>query len=311
MGKETLGDRIQILRKERKMTQKQLGSLVGVTAQAVSNWECGGAPEAELLPSIAHALGVSIEELFGRKSQKRQSVKEVLLAELAKVPAQKRFERAFELVWMITICAYLPGKNGKMNNILRLNFPFSNDKGFNYANCVDERGIISAFLQNKCHYLFSILHSEEGYATVLKPFDEYQAFFELLGRKDYLHALLYLLSRNHTHFTAEVLAEHIQVTEDKAKEILTEFHGRKWVSVQDAQIDGDSVLIYQAESMYTFLPFFCGLKDLICPIGQFMTYITSDYYFGTSKTWLEPEAMLQKLCQEGEIKAEDCQGEEC
>lgn len=36
-----LGERIKILREQRKMSQDQLGAAVGVTKQTVSNWENG------------------------------------------------------------------------------------------------------------------------------------------------------------------------------------------------------------------------------------------------------------------------------
>lgn len=48
-----LSERIAVLRRERGLTQEQLGQLVGVSAQAVSKWEKGGAPDVELLPTLA------------------------------------------------------------------------------------------------------------------------------------------------------------------------------------------------------------------------------------------------------------------
>ncbi len=50
---EHIGGRIAALRKERGLTQEQLGRQVGVSAQAVSKWENGGAPDVELLPAPA------------------------------------------------------------------------------------------------------------------------------------------------------------------------------------------------------------------------------------------------------------------
>ena len=52
---------------QKGITQEQLGNLVGVTCQAVSKWERGGVPDAELLPSQSRALAVSIDTLFGPK----------------------------------------------------------------------------------------------------------------------------------------------------------------------------------------------------------------------------------------------------
>lgn len=62
-----LSERIAELRRERGLTQEQLGQPLGVSAQAVSKWEKGGAPDVELLPALADQLGVTVDALFGRE----------------------------------------------------------------------------------------------------------------------------------------------------------------------------------------------------------------------------------------------------
>lgn len=60
-----LGIKIKEFRTKKGITQEELGQLVGVTTQAVSKWERGGTPDAEILPNIARVLDVSIDALFG------------------------------------------------------------------------------------------------------------------------------------------------------------------------------------------------------------------------------------------------------
>ena len=69
-----LSERIASLRKERGLTQEQLGKMVGVSYQAVGKWEKGGAPDAEPLHTLARALGVSIDALFGLESGEKVNV---------------------------------------------------------------------------------------------------------------------------------------------------------------------------------------------------------------------------------------------
>ena len=59
------------LRKRKKMTQAQLGDLLGVSDKAVSRWETGkGYPDITLLEPLCAALGVSVNEFFeGESSQ--------------------------------------------------------------------------------------------------------------------------------------------------------------------------------------------------------------------------------------------------
>ena len=54
-----IGEQIKKYRIQKKYTQENLGSIIGVTTQAVSKWERGGTPDAEILPALADALGVS------------------------------------------------------------------------------------------------------------------------------------------------------------------------------------------------------------------------------------------------------------
>ena len=61
-----VGKIIAAKRKEHNMTQMQLADALGVTFQAVSNWERGSSmPDISKLPELAELFGCSIEELLG------------------------------------------------------------------------------------------------------------------------------------------------------------------------------------------------------------------------------------------------------
>ena len=56
---------ISELRKEKKLTQKELAEQLGVTDKAVSKWERGlSCPDISLLSKLSHILGVTISELL-------------------------------------------------------------------------------------------------------------------------------------------------------------------------------------------------------------------------------------------------------
>ena len=66
-----LGQKIRELRQRDGRTQETLAEAIGVTPQAVSRWEAnGGYPDMEMIPSIAHYFGVSIDELFGYNNER-------------------------------------------------------------------------------------------------------------------------------------------------------------------------------------------------------------------------------------------------
>ena len=68
-----IGQQIAKYRKEKRLTQEQLGEAVGVTSRTVSKWETGlSLPDVDLIPSIASALGITLDELFDIKPKEKQ-----------------------------------------------------------------------------------------------------------------------------------------------------------------------------------------------------------------------------------------------
>ena len=63
----TMGERIAHFRKRKKQTQEELGQALGVSNQAVSKWEKNASlPDVMLLPHLARALDVTLDELYGQ-----------------------------------------------------------------------------------------------------------------------------------------------------------------------------------------------------------------------------------------------------
>lgn len=63
-----IGNFITSLRKEKNLTQRKLGELVGVSNKAISKWENGqGLPEPKYMAKLCEVLGITMEELFNGK----------------------------------------------------------------------------------------------------------------------------------------------------------------------------------------------------------------------------------------------------
>ena len=78
-----IGDRIRYYRKLAGIEQKDLAERIGVTGNAVSIWERGGArPDIHLLPEICRALHITLYELYALDDPNaRLSAKETSLIE--------------------------------------------------------------------------------------------------------------------------------------------------------------------------------------------------------------------------------------
>ena len=65
----TIGRKIAELRKAHNMTQFELADALGISFQAVSNWERGASmPDISKLPELAEIFGVTIDEVLGKNN---------------------------------------------------------------------------------------------------------------------------------------------------------------------------------------------------------------------------------------------------
>ncbi len=65
-SRQEISERIRQLRQEAGLTQAQLAAALGVTKNAVTNWESGSArPDLSLLAPLCRALSVSADQLLG------------------------------------------------------------------------------------------------------------------------------------------------------------------------------------------------------------------------------------------------------
>lgn len=84
--KLNIGDTIKYLRREKDITQEELGDILGVSYQSISRWETGTCyPDMELLPAISDFFGVTVDNLLGvHKNIEKEKVAQYL----------KRFQEA-------------------------------------------------------------------------------------------------------------------------------------------------------------------------------------------------------------------------
>ena len=84
MKKQTFGQMISSLRKERGRTQLQLGEQMGVTDKAVSKWERDlSFPDISSLPKLAEIFDVSIDTLMQTTTEAKAPISKSQISEIA------------------------------------------------------------------------------------------------------------------------------------------------------------------------------------------------------------------------------------
>ena len=79
MNQEKIGKFIAECRKQRKMTQAELGEKLGVTEKSVSNWENGrNMPDLSLFKPLCNELNISLNDLMSGEKVKEKEYQEKL-----------------------------------------------------------------------------------------------------------------------------------------------------------------------------------------------------------------------------------------
>lgn len=207
----TIGEKIAELRKNRKMTQEELAGIVGVSAQSVSKWENSQTmPDIMLLPTLASALDVTVNDLFSivscvdhYESIHPDKAPEYAYRELVKALQQGLCDRDSlpreEIVQ--TIARLGEGENGQSGLV---GYDHGEMSGAVYAN----RNIALSFVKSKADAL-ALLEDEKA-AGILSVLADANA------RK----ALRYMLTNGNAMVTAAVTASKCGITESEAETAL-------------------------------------------------------------------------------------------
>ena len=76
MDNKKIGELIAKLRKEKGLTQQELGDKVNVGSRAVSKWECGTTiPDISIINELSEILGISSSELLAGKLKPKKEIK--------------------------------------------------------------------------------------------------------------------------------------------------------------------------------------------------------------------------------------------
>ena len=218
-----LSERIAQLRRERGLTQEQLGQLVGVSAQAVSKWEKGGAPDVELIPTLADRLGVTIDALFGREEGEAVDIHQAAARWLHTVPKERRFDQICRLCW--TLAKNMVDEID-MPDIGYLGRAVMMEQDPDMAHCWAmsrvrlDNGLMLSLHAEDLSFASVWPEPADGYDAHFAPMDDYRALFGVLSRPGCLEVLDYLYSRPYRHYVPETVAHALSLPVEEVRGLL-------------------------------------------------------------------------------------------
>ncbi len=253
-----LSERIAALRKERGLTQEQLGKMTGVSSQAVGKWEKGGAPDVELLPVLAGQLGVTIDALFGLEGGERIDVKDAVDHWLQGLPRETRMEQVCRLIWS-SVRHFLPGELNIPDIVGYLDTcqPDLGDgrERLMLSQCQGGGGILVDIHAEDLSFVTLWPKPEGGYARWLAPKSEYRRLFEILAKPGCLELLGYLHSRKPGYISPAAAAKHLKLPRDMAEELLELLVERDILCSMELELEEGEVTAYRVAEPLSFIPF--------------------------------------------------------
>ena len=256
-----IGEQIKKYRMEKGITQEKLGELAGVTTQAVSRWERGGTPDAELLPNLADILGVSIDALFGREEQ---SIAVSITRKLCRMPCDDAYRYAFDICWAIEIG--LLHDVSLIDNVLDTfieNQVDVKDSMDYFSKLLQDGGIANVRLSQDLRHFFLMLEPKGSLKDQLADPETLRGVFRIFADKKMLDIIYYMYSRLNTPIATSLISKNtgLDLDEvDRCMEILCQNNLATKSVVATA--DGD-IYTYMFHQESSVIPLLC-FADEIC-----------------------------------------------
>ena len=254
----SLSANIKRLRLEKNLTQEQLATKLGVSAQAVSKWETSETyPDGAFLVPLANELEVSLDELFGNDSVTMADISSKIMKLIHNTDAKERFNVARDIGWQIErglfYCRMEIEKKYDPNEI-------KNQKNASYI--LDDNGF--TIVSNGKEPFFSVFpEPAEGYGHFLNDKEDLQKIFVALSHSDTMNALIYLYQKTENYvFESPVLAKDCDIPNDKIESVLADLLLLKVMWKQNITINGEERTLYYSRPSHNLLALFIMARQI-------------------------------------------------
>lgn len=257
----TIGANIAKLRRQKEMTQEELASIIGVSAQSVSKWENSTTmPDITLLPILADTFGVTIDSLFGKSTPGLQGGS-----------PDHAFERSCEAIKKVIVSAVAdPSCNPKEFDALLQEHSASLASDSHMRSIIIRNHGVVYYREEVGGLLLK--KPEGGWASLLEG-DGAAKITALLSNRDFCKVLAVILKMNMSSFTLPSLCNFCKVeATDELRDVLL---SSGFFRIKSVNIDGQDVEIYELyESHRLFLLF-----AVLGYAKEFADYKDTYYYF--------------------------------
>lgn len=213
-----IGQQIKKYRTAKGITQEQLGELVGVTTQAVSKWERGGTPDAELLPALSKVLSVSIDALFGLGDE---NLSLAVARRINEMTDKEAYPFAFNICWAMQ-CAMMHDVlvPERLTNEYIDRMTYDDKKIDFHSEIMRDEGMCVARLSPDLNCFFLMKEPKNGIKNCISDIDTLTKVFRAFADKDVLNIIFYMYSRLNTPLDTSLISKNTGFSESKVNKCM-------------------------------------------------------------------------------------------
>jgi len=239
-----LGERIRELRKKKGVTQDALAAAIGVSSQAVSKWENGGAPDTFTLPLLADYFEISIDELFGR-DLRYEGVLDSIVRDLNR---ERSVQNAFRMNWIIEKGLLGDSEDIRRDDVRRYMEKDVEWGGRACSEMIREDGLTFVRMGGGKDIAVFMPQPEGGWTDDMMDDERHIEFFRTLGTETgyqlFRELLRVPMGTEMTPFTAGYMARKLKLDEKQTEETLETFTGWGIVMRMKLKLDAGETVVY-------------------------------------------------------------------
>lgn len=195
-----LSENLQLLRRQKGLTQEDLADVFGVTSQSISKWELGiNCPDITMLPKIADFYEVSIDELIGYKPM--SSINSIYIDVKSLIDSsENKIDDAYKIARLAVGAIHEKGRNQAERLLVgKRDYSFSYGQEKNGLTiCSDESVFISSFV-DLTDYDITTVRKVANYLNKISDLNTLKVLFGLFS--------LHTKCRDRSSFSIEEIIE--------------------------------------------------------------------------------------------------------
>lgn len=241
-----IGKHIAKYRKKKGLKQEELAKRIGISPQAVSKWENGGAPDAALLPDIARELGVSIDSLFGIDVPMK-NWRTYALEEFQRLEPEKQVKEICDFLWKVQkgIDKETSGFAKGLEYVDDEKEEIYDPKRLAHTAKISDGGMILGNALKSFHYVLVMPEPLRGFKSVLMNSEEYRTLFQTLARPGRIDILIWFYEQEPNRLIAfEAIIKNAKLPKEVVKEALSDLCRLKLIQMLEMEDEGKVRAIY-------------------------------------------------------------------